>query len=183
VSSWNLIRWCGMAAVVAGVLHIVVDLVVLSVFGFGQGFGGALTSSGLLFRSAVAPLAAALLLLGLVGLYARQTEATGVPGLISFLVAFAGTVLAQSFISADLLANLGWALFGVACLGARVYPRVASTLLIIGAVGTGVASAFPRGEPGSVLMYAVIGADVILNAAITWLGFSLFAKTRGQGTR
>jgi hypothetical protein len=179
VSSWNLIRWCGMAAAVAGVLSIVVDLVVLLVFGFGQGFGEALTSSGLLFRSAVAPLAAALLLLGLVGLYARQSEATGVRGLISFLVAFVGTVLAQSFILADLLANLGWALFGVSCLRARVYPRVASTLLIIGAVGTGVVSASPRGEPGSVLMYAVIGADIILNAAIAWLGFSLFARTRG----
>ena len=179
MSSRNLIRWCGMAAVVAGVLYMVVDLVVLSVFGFGQNFGGALTSSGLLFRSAVAPFAAALLLLGLVGLYARQMEATGIPGLISFLVAFVGTVLAQRFISADLLANLGWALFGVSCLKARVYPRVASTLLIIGAVATGVASAFPRGEPGSVLMYAVIGADIILNAAIAWLGFSLFAKTRG----
>jgi hypothetical protein len=168
-----------MAAVVAGVLSIVVDLVVLSVFGFGQSFGESLISSGLLFRSAVAPLAAALLLLGLIGLYARQTEAMGVPGLISFLVAFVGTVVAQSFIVADLLANLGWALFGVSCLRARVYSRVASTLLIIGAVGTGVASAFPRSEPGSVLMYAVIGADIILNGAIAWLGFSLFAKTRG----
>jgi hypothetical protein len=179
VSSWNLIRWCGMAAVVAGTLSIVVDLIVLSVFGFGQSFGAALASSVLLFRSAVAPLATALLLLGLVGLYARQSEATGVPGLISFLVAFVGSVLAQSFILGDLLANLGWALFGVSCLRARVYPRVASTLLIIGAVGTGVASAFPRGEPDSVLMYAVIGADIILNAAIVWLGFSLFTKTRG----
>jgi hypothetical protein len=28
-------------------------------------------------------------------------------------------------------------------------------------------------------MYAVIGADIILNAAIAWLGFNLFAKTRG----
>ena len=168
-----------MAAVVAGVLFIVVDLVVLSVFGFGQSLGEALTSAGLLFRTAVAPLAAALLLLGLVGLYARQSEFMGVPGLSSFLVAFVGTVLAQSFILADLLANLGWALFGVSCLKVRFYPRVACALLIIGAVGTGVASAFPRGEPGSVLMYAVIGADIILNAAITWLGFSLFAKTRG----
>ncbi len=167
-----------MAAVVAGVLSIAVNLVVLAVFGFGQSLGEALTSSGLLFRSAVAPLAGALLLLGLVGLYARQSETTGVPGLISFLVTFVGTVLAQSFLLADLLANLGWALFGVSCLRARVYPRVASTLLIIGAVGTGVASALPRGEPGSVLMYAVIGADITLNAAIAWLGFNLFAKTR-----
>jgi hypothetical protein len=172
-----------MAAVVAGVLSVVVDLIVLAVFGFGQSLGEALTSSGLLFRSAVAPLVGALLLLGLVGLYARQSEATGVPGLISFLVAFVGTVLAQSFVLADLLANLGWALFGVSCLRARIYPRVASTLLIVGAVSTAVFSSLPRSEPGGVLMYAVIGADVILNLAIAWLGLALFARSRGEGAR
>jgi hypothetical protein len=183
VSSWNLIRWCGMAAVVAGVLSIVVDLVVLAVFGFGQSLGESLTSSGLLFRSAVAPLAGALLLLGLVGLYARQSEATGVPGLISFLVAFVGTVLAQSFVLADLLANLGWALFGVSCLRARIYPRVASMLLIIGAVSTAVFGSLPRSEPGGVLMYTVISSDVILNLAIAWLGLALFTRRRGEGPR
>ncbi len=183
MSSSNLIRWCGMAAVVAGVLAIVVDLVVLSVFGFGQYFGEALISSGLLFRSVAAPLAGALLLLGLVGLYAWQREVTGVPGLISFLVAFVGTALAQDSVLAGLLANLGWALFGVASLQARVYPRLASIFLIVGAMGTAVASALPRGEPGSVLMYAVIGADIILNAAIAWLGFDLFAKRRDKGRR
>ena len=183
MSSSNLIRWSGMAAVVAGVLSIAVDLVVLSVLGFGQGFGESLTSSGLLFRSVAAPLAGALLLLGLVGLYARQSGVTGIPGLASFLVAFLGTALAQGSVLAGLLANLGWALFGVASLQARVYPRAASILLIVGAVGTGVASAFPRGEPGSFLMYAVIGADVILNVAIIWLGFNLFAKGSGGGNR
>jgi hypothetical protein len=172
-----------MAAVVAGVLSIAVDLVVLSVFGFGQSLGGALVSSGLLFRSVAAPLGGALLLLGLVGLYTRQSEATGVGGLIGFLVAFVGTVLAQGSVFAGLLADLGWALFGVASLQARVYPRPASILLIVGAVGTAVASALPRGEPGSVLMYAVIGADIILNAAIAWLGFCLFARGRGGGDR
>jgi hypothetical protein len=179
VSSSNLIRWGGMAAMVAGVLFIAVDLVVLSVLGFGQSFGESLVSSGLVFQSAAAPLAGALLLLGLVGLYARQSEATGLPGLASFLVAFVGTILAQGFVLAGLLADLGWALFGVASLQARVYPRAASILLIVGAVGTAVASAFPRGEPGSFLMYAVIGADVILHAAIVWLGFDLFAKRKG----
>ena len=181
MSSWNLIRWCGMAALVAGVLAIVVDLVVLAVFGFSQSLGEALASSDLLFRSAVAPLAEALLLLGLVGLYTRQSEATGVPGLASFLVAFVGTVLAQGFVLAGLLADLGWALFGVASLQARVYPRAASILLIVGAVGTAVASALPRGEPGSYLMYAVIIADVILNGAIAWLGLALFTRSRSEG--
>jgi len=168
-----------MVAVVAGVLSIVIDLVVLSVLGFGQSFGASL----LVFRSIAAPLSGVLLLLGLVGLYARQAEATGIPGLVSFLVAFSGAALAQESVLAGLLADLGWALFGVASLQARVYPRPASILLIAGALGTGVASAFPREEPGSFLMYAVIGADMILNAAIIWLGFNLFTKGRGEGNR
>jgi hypothetical protein len=184
VSSSNLIRSAGLAAVVAGVLFIIVDLVGLFVFGFGQRFTEAIISSGLLlFRSAVAPLAGALVLLGLVGLYARQSEATGIPGLVGFLVAFVGTALAQGSILADLVANLGWALFGVSCLQARVYPRVASILLIVGAVSTAVASSFPRSEPGSTLMYAVIGADIVLNAAIAWLGFNLFARRGGEDTQ
>src|SRR4051794_18367848 len=109
-----------MAAVVAGGLSIAVDLVVLAVFGFGQSFSEALVSSGLLFQSVATPLAGALLLLGLVGLYARQSEDTGVPGLVSFLVTFVSTVLAQGSVLAGLLADLGWALFGVASLRARV---------------------------------------------------------------
>ncbi len=139
MSSSNLIRWCGMAAMVAGVLSIAVDLVVLAVLSFGQSFGESLTSSGFLFRSVAAPLAGVLLLLGLVGLYARQSETAGIQGLDSFLVAFLGTALAQGSVLAGLLADLGWALFGVASLQARVYPRAASVLLIVGAVGTGVA--------------------------------------------
>ncbi len=183
MSSWNLIRWCGMAALVAGVLAIVVDLVVLAVFGFSQSLGEALASSDLLFRSAVAPLAEALLLLGLVGLYTRQSEATGVPGLASFLVAFVGTVLAQGFVLAGLLADLGWALFGVASLRAGVYPRTACILLVIGAVSTAVVSALPRSDPdSSFLVYVVVGADVVLNVAIAWLGSNLFLR-RGKETQ
>jgi hypothetical protein len=183
LSSSNLIRWAGLAALVAGVLFIIVDLLSLFVFGFDQRFAEAIISSGLLFfRSTPTLLAGALILLGLVGLYARQSEATGISGLVSFLVAFVCTVLAQGSILADLLANLGWALFGVSCLQARIYPRVASILLIVGAVSTAVASSFPRSEPGGVLMYVVIGADIILNAAIAWLGFDLFGNKRRRHT-
>lgn len=184
MSSWTLMRWAGLAAVVAGVLFITVDLLSLFVFGFGQTFTEAIISSGLLlFRSAAAPLAGALVLLGLVGLYARQSETTGIPGLISFLLVFVCTVLAQDSILADLLTNLGWALFGVSCLQARIYPRVASIVLIVGAVSTAVASSFPMSEPGSALMYAVVGTDIMLNVAIGWLGFDLFTRTRGGETR
>ena len=166
-----------MVAVEAGALSVAVDLVVLAVLGFGQSYGEPLTSSGLLFRSVAAPLAGTLVPLGL---YARQSEATGVPGLAGFLVAFVGTVLAQGSASAGLLADLGPVWGGQP--PSRVYPRAASILLIVGAVGTAVSGVFPRREPGSLPMYAVVGTDVILNPAIVWLGYNLFAKTRGQGT-
>jgi hypothetical protein len=179
VSSSNLIRWGGLAALAAGVLFIIVNLVTLFVLGF-EGAGADATSFGLFFRSAIAPVAGTLLLLGLVGLYVHQSEAAGVPGLISFLVAFVGTVLAQSFAPVVLLASLGWALFGVSCLRAGLYPPIAAVLLIIGAVGTGVVRAFASPGPGAVLVY--VGADIVLNVAIAWLGFSLF-KSRGEEAR
>lgn len=178
MSSSNLIRWGGLAALVAGVLFVVVNLITLSVFFEGSGAG--LASSGLLFRSALAPVAGVLLLLGLVGLYVHQSEATGVPGLISFLAAFSGTILAQSFPPVILLASLGWALFGAACLRAGLYPRIAAVLLIVGAVSTAVVRALASASPGVLL--AFVGADIILNVAIAWLGFSLFTR-RGEEPR
>jgi hypothetical protein len=42
-----------------------------------------------------------LLPLGLVGLYARQSEAAGLLGLVGFVVAFAGTVLVSGFVWVD----------------------------------------------------------------------------------
>lgn len=168
-----------MAAVAAGALFIIIDLVALVVFGFGASLGQAVVPFGLSLRSAVAPVAGALLLMGLVALYADRPEATGIPGLAGFLVAFLGMVLAQSFALADLLANLGWALFGAAILQARVYPRAAAILLIVGAVSAGAVSALPRGgPPASILIYAAIAASVILNVAIAWLGFDLFRRRK-----
>ena len=126
-------------------------------------------------------------LLGLCGLYVRQSEAAGVLGLIGFLVAFLGTVLigglgwAGAFIVpalADVAPEfldvgpppgffltlvtfgVGWLLFGIATLLARVYPRTPPILLLIGAV----IAVFP-------LPFTVI----VLAIAVAWLGFALFA--------
>jgi len=179
MTSSNLIRWGGLAALVAGVLFVIVNLLTLLVFFEGSGAGVA--SYGALFRSAIAPVAGALLLLGLVGLYVYQSEATGAPGLISFLAAFLGTVLAQSFPPAILLASLGWALFGVSCLRAGLYPRVAAVLLVVGAVGTGLVRTLASAGPGTVLVY--VGADIILNVGIAWLGFVLFMRRDEEARR
>jgi hypothetical protein len=136
-----------------------------------------------------------LLALGLVGLYARQSDATGTIGFIGFLMAFVGTFFAPGLLWATLLADLGWTLFGVSSLRARVYPLVAAILLVIGAVFSGIAS-FLVGSPGSILMdegagaasvfnavlYVGVGAKLVLYAAIAWLGFTLLAN-RSQAAR
>jgi hypothetical protein len=74
------------------------------------------------------------------------------PGFVPSVVAFA----------------LGWLLFGIASLQARVYPRPAAMLLIIGAV----IAAIPL--PLS---------TVVLSAAIAWLGYDLFSSMRDTGER
>ncbi len=125
----DLVRWGGLVAVVAGALFIIADLVVV-VLAFGQE-----PAEGLLFRAAVSGSAGLLLALGLVALYAHQTETTGYLGLVGFLAAFISLWLGQeNIVWAALLANVGWALFGAASLGTRTYPRVAVILLIVGAV-------------------------------------------------
>ncbi len=181
MSSSNLIRWGGLAAMVAGVLFIIVNLITLIILGFSP---EDVTSFNLLVRSAIAPTGGALLLWGLVGLYFRRSEATGILGLVGFLFAFFGTVLVQAGnVWAGMLANLGLALFGVAILRARAYSRIAAVLLIIGAAATGVVSTLLSGRPVSVLAYVAgsVGANLILNIAITWLGFNLFTG-RGDPT-
>jgi hypothetical protein len=159
----------------AGALFVLINLTNLFILGFSP---EAATSFNLLVRSAVAPVGEALLLLGLVGLYLRQPEATGILGLIGSLCAFFGTVLAQSDnVWAGWLANLGFALFGVSILRTRAYSRLAAILLIISAAITGMVSPLLSGRPLIMLVY--IGsaiANLILNVAIAWLGFNLFTR-------
>jgi len=139
-----------------------------------------------------------LLLVGLVGLYAGQSEAVGLLGLVGFLVSFLGNALvagavweatfvvpwlaweapelldeepmgwlALGFVLSYTLAGAGAILFGVATMRARVFPRAAAVLLIIGVVPVAVWNFLPLPLP-----------DVLLGAAVAWLGLALF---RGGG--
>jgi hypothetical protein len=170
----NLIRWGGLVAAIAAALFIIADLVVV-VIALGQG-----SAEGLLFRAAISGSAGVLLALGLVGLYARQAEPAGYLGLVGFLAAFIALWLGQeNVLWAALLANVGWALFGVASLGAGIYPRVATILLIVGAVLAGVVNLlllaidFAGTAPASLVgVGGLVG--IIFNAGIVWLGISLF---------
>ena len=177
--SSTLLRWAGLAAVLGGVLFVLVNIGDVVLLFLAPGPSGFSDAALILFsiQPASALLGGVLLGLGLVGLYIYQSQATDTVGLIGFLMAFLGTTLMQGIVWAALLAYLGLALFGVATLQAGVYPRIAATLLIIGAAISGVASAYTTvGFGGSILVYTGSGAGIILDAAIVWLGFSLFKK-------
>ena len=185
MSSSNLIRWSGLAAVVAGVLLLITDILALTRTTNTEMF----TTGTYAFGSLLLMIGVVLLPLGLVGLYARQSEAAGPLGLLGFLVAFAGTVLVAGFVwtgtfiapalatSAPQFLNtgpppghslsflifaIGWLLFGVASLLARIYPPRAAILLIVGAV------------LAALNIILVPFAFVVFNVAVAWLGFVLF---------
>ncbi len=184
MASSDLIRLAGLAALVSGVLSVIGDLLAL-VVDVENPESATTTSYALVFWLYL--LGGVLLLLGLVGLYVRQSEAAGVLGLVGFLTAFLGTALVSGavwfelfitpslateapelseselglagFILSFLLVVIGWLLFGVATLRARVYPRLAAVLLIVGAV----------------VSFAPIPlSGIVLSVAVAWLGFAIF---------
>ena len=207
MTSAALIRWCGLAAIVGAALFIITDLIrVLFMEGSDASPSEFFTSFSYYLTSALSLVGGPLVLLGLVGLYARRPEAMGVLGLIAFLGAFFGGVLAQGATWAQAFAipaiaisapemleseppgvvifggllsfglvNLGWVLFGVAVLRARVYPRLAALLLIAGA-GSAVllAPLAGAGEPGDVFAYLGTASDILFFGAIGWMGLILF---------
>ncbi|MBV9455075.1 MAG: hypothetical protein JOZ19_13315 [Rubrobacter sp.] len=174
MSRSNLTQWSCLAAVVAGGLFVTNTLITLLILLPAQ---GSLGEAVWLFRLVIAQSATVLLLVGVVGLYAYQAGAAGNLGLISFLVTFSSLVLAQSFIWATWLVSLGWALFGISSMQARVYPSMAAIVLIIGAVGAGTAGVLLSGGTSSfLLVYVSASSSVVLNTAIAWLGYSSFTK-------
>lgn len=181
MSSSNLIRWGGLAAVVGALLFIIAELVILF-FSFTQG-----PIAVVVFGNVVTTIAGVALLLGLVALYAQESEAAGIPGLVAFLIAFAGTVWQQGGVmGAALLAALGWALLGAVSLRARVYPLAASILLIIGAVLYGIANALLGivGVVGQPVYFVVTVVFIIIfYVFIGWLGSILYAGRVQPPTR
>jgi hypothetical protein len=204
MSSSSLVRLGGLAAVMAGVLALIPDIMdvyLIDAYRTAELNREYLTSGTHAFQSALRMIVFVLLLpLGLVGLYARQSEATGPLGLVGFVVAFAGTVLVAGFAWVDtfvapelatsaprligsgpppgralsfLVFGIGWALFGIASLVGRVYPSRAAILLIIGAIiGTVV----------SLTLLPVPLGWLPFEAAVAWLGVALLTGWGGSAS-
>jgi len=128
---------------------------------------------------------------GLLALHARQAASAGRLEKWGFRVAFTGTVLGTlggigaywigsvwwgavgfSFLAflipALLLFGIGFPLFGIGTLRAKVAPRLGAWLLIVG------------GLPGMILLNIVLGQItlglVLLNLAWVVLGYALFSE-------
>jgi hypothetical protein len=186
--SENLVRvGGGLAAVLGGLLGVIASLMAL-VFLLPLALtqtpnespsSGIITLTGLLLI-----LAWVLVLGGLIGLHASQQQITRPKGEVGFVMALVGTVLIVSLLCIQtfyipitgasdiervvrlvaggvvLFASAGWFLFGWDTYMARIYPRPAAMLLMVGAA----INAF---------IHLTGGEFIVMSAAIAWLGFLL----------
>jgi hypothetical protein len=193
VSYSSIIRWSGVVAMVAGVLLLSAELLELLPAFDDLPFSELALTSLFTFQNTLYQLGLILLSVGLVGLYAHQTQTAGLLGLVGFLLAFIGTVFFTGFFWANifvapalgngapefldqggrfpgfrlalLIYALGWLLFGLASLKARVYPRLPVILLIAGA---------------ALDLFGAPLSGLVIDAAFVWLGFSLFLGRRSS---
>lgn len=181
------VRWGGLAALLAGVLLVVSELLRLYIDLINPN----LYSSIFVFNGVLGLLLSVLVQLGLVGLYARQAGTAGTLGLVGFVLAFVGVNLSMGASFVDAFAKpvvwpwedpeyfertvaalvifapgfvLGWVLFGVAALRTRVYPRASAMLLIAGAL---------------ILLLPLPLGGIVFAAALAWMGYVLFTG-RGE---
>jgi hypothetical protein len=184
----NPVQWGGLAALLAGVLLILSDLLRLYIDLVDSGLfvdmslGGAL---GFGIDGSLGVILAVLTQLGLFGLYAYRAQDAGSLGVIGLVLASFGVQLSMgsSFVFPFIRAIvwpwetmeyfeepfgsvvvlglgfvLGCVLLGMAMLRGGVYPRMAAALFIAGAL---------------ILLLPLPLADVIFGGAMAWLGYTL----------
>lgn len=71
--------------------------------------------------------------------------------------------LDMGFMLSGIAVALGWALFGVATLRARVFPRTAAIVLIVGAL---------------LIVLPLPATTLVIDVAVAWLGLSLLSGQR-----
>ena len=198
MSSRNLIRWAGLAGAIGGVLIVATDIVTLAAFFHKPPSVVGASSAWFitLFLEMVAAYLAFLALVGLYARQTSESGAFGFTSFIvaSFGTAlnigllWAGTFLvhdlaavAPAFLdstettlsaigafSAVVILAIGWTLFGIASLRAKVLPALPSWLLVFGA------------SLSLVLTFTGLPLEtVVFGVALVWLGWWLWS---GKGT-
>jgi hypothetical protein len=184
ISPGALIRQSGLLAVGAGAYMVVLPFVHPSDHVGVR--SAAWVPVHLLYFAALA-----LMLLVLVGIFARQLQRAGWLGVAGFLVAFFGTAMMLlegrehlfspdfgvgtplglwELILASLIFSVGYVLLGVAIARSGVLPRGAGILLAVG--GPIVAFSPPIG----ILAVLVLG-HALFGSGLIWLGYALWADT------
>lgn len=197
-STENLIRWAGIANLLAGVsliIHVILHPV---------GADAAASQSGLWLPAHTIGFFGFILgMFGLLGLFARQSGAFKGGGVGAFLLAFAGqtmtagVVFFDSFlvpvlgkeapsllstngpiftgaaglviIAAGILVTIGYIAFGAATIRAGLLPKGGAALLIAG-------SWFGIGPVIS--HYAFVIGGIVFGAGTAWLGYGLWARPK-----
>ena len=195
----TLIRWGGLAALVASIISIAIEIAFLATIGKQAYSIAALTTEWSVLYS-LRLVAVILLMLGLVALFARQSQKMGTFGVIAFVIASIGTMLifgfawaltftfpamAESvpeFLDAHaaapgvgmvltlFLITVGWFLFGIASLQAKVLPTAAVWVVIVGSF--------------LALALNIMGAPMawlVFDVGVIWMGWWLW-KERATAT-
>ena len=183
MSSSDLIRWGGRAALLAGTLWIVLGLVSFAIPrpAAGPAFQG--TFSYYLVE-VIFSLACIGMLGGLVGLHVVQARGLGRLGTVGFSLAFTGIalivistlttlllgreVLSILFVVGMIGALVGLVMLGIATLRARVLPQWSAAVLLVSALG------FPV-----YFVFDVYGGGIVFGLIWLVLGYALLSN-RGQ---
>jgi hypothetical protein len=147
----NPVRWGGLAALLAGVLLIISELLRVLPPGFFpiEISGGELAIYGWLgIEGYLGVLLAVLVQLGLVGLYAPQARATGILGLVGIFIAFVGArVVLHPSVVAPFARPFVWASEGYGL--EELWSPVA--IFALGFSLGAYCSGWPRSGPASIL--------------------------------
>jgi hypothetical protein len=206
MSITKLIRWNGLASILAGVLYALGAIL----HPVGEDLAS-VNSPSWVTSHLVYWVSATLMLYSLVGLYARQADKAGWLGLVGFLLALIGTAFVGTifFISSTILPLvaagspaifdqvmtppafavpvlvvgfiLGYILFGVATMRAGVFPRWSGPLLVLG-VSLFMISEMPLFDLTLSHLIATFG-DVIFGIGLAWMGYALWSEKREPDLR
>jgi hypothetical protein len=199
----RLLRWCGLALMVAGVLMVVATLLHPS---RETATTIVATEPRLVAAQVIYTSAWLLVLLGLPGLYAAQRGGMGRLGLAGFLTAFSGTYLIAvtgnfGFLApvlakqspavldsinryspvviinglAAIVFMIGYVLFGIAMIRTATLPRWSGVLVAVGAPAHLLGFGIAQLVSTAAWPIAIVGS-VSLGAGLGWPGYRLWHK-------
>ncbi|NIM94392.1 MAG: hypothetical protein GTO18_11885 [Anaerolineales bacterium] len=132
MSTMNLYRWSGYAAILSGVLGIAAGLMEFS------------SMEETLILETTYIIQSALMLFGILGVFAVQHEEVGVIGFLGFILAVIGTALlvggsweiagVPSYVWGGTLSGFGLLLLAIGTLSANVFPRWIPVVWILAVV-------------------------------------------------